>query len=410
VRSVSTGDSRTAPPAWVTAWGLALFALALTLLGRSLFELWRWSATEMTSTWAFTDLLINYQAGFVRRGLLGELLFVGAGVGVTPERAAWWIGWGLFSINLAVLLLALRRYVTTAALPALALMLLSPALLMFAAGDAAAFARKETVLLLPLLAHLEWLRRCRIADRESPYLRGLLLIVFPLFALSALVHEITLLSLPLHGWLTWRQRRSMNPLALLAVYGGLALALTPTWLVHGDLETARAICRSWAQVGLAAECTFPPGGIGALARDFTYAWWLFTRLLAQPDKLLHWAALLAVSFAGLFASAVWLGVATARRRLALAVALGAFSLLAPIGWDWGRWLSLSAFVFVLLAFHPALDDNPPTNARCAPNMRIALLLTGLLALQSVIGVPHCCLEKYPGFFGPAVRFAQSLSR
>lgn len=396
---------------WRAPWGITLVALAAALLAYSLVDLWRWSQQGVTATWAFTDLLINYQAGFVRRGLLGELLFHGARAGVTPEQAAWGVGWGLFAINLAVLLLALRRHATAGALPALALLLLSPALLLFAAGDAAAFARKETILLLPLLAHLEWLRRCRAADREAAYFGGLLLIVFPLFVLAALVHEITLLSLPLHGWLswrTWRRTRAVRPLVALAAYGGLAVLLTPAWLVHGDLETARAICRSWARVGLAAECTQPPGGIGAIARDFDYAWWLFRRLLAQPDQLLRWAALLAVSFAGLYLAAVWRGVAAARRRLALWVALGAFLLLAPVGWDWGRWLSLSGFLFVLLAFHPALDETAAAPTPPAPKIAAAIRLTALLALQSVIGIPHCCLEKYPGFFGPAIRFAQSL--
>jgi hypothetical protein len=93
--------------------------------------------------WKSGDWLINYQGGFVRRGALGELLLK------LGDLAKFDLLWLLFVLQVAVyslvLYLTCRIYVAVDRCKEWALVLLSPAFLMFAFYDYLGGFRKEII-------------------------------------------------------------------------------------------------------------------------------------------------------------------------------------------------------------------------------------------------------------------------
>ena len=265
--------------AHLTAIGRALGAararrlLNLALIGGFLLLLLRHALvkgvpdfTDAELTWKLSDWLIDYSAGFVRRGLGGTVLELLAPV-LNPYVGGALLAWGLMLAVLAGWLrLLLRARDQLSPLTMLGLLFL-PSLLPFYFYDHEAFGRKEVLGLVLLLWHLFVIERSFIAQRfavdRQRYLRGLAPIALIGLPLSALIHEgIIFMSGPVHGLvtLTVLQARPGMPrvgeLWSALVWYLPVLATTLAIVLWGDATPAmaEAICRNWEQRGLA-----PPG-------------------------------------------------------------------------------------------------------------------------------------------------------
>lgn len=378
--------------------------LVLTLPAFFLYAgLVRWLTESPRLPWALTDLMINYQGGYVRRGLIGEMILGVSTAGVDPLAALNGVAFSLIVVSMCVVVVSLRQRLSTLPFDSLLLLALSPGLFVFVGNDYMAFGRKDPLLLLPLWIHLEVIWAGRGKDGGAWYLKRFLLYVAPAAILVGHVHEAVIFTLPVHFWLGYRylQGQTQRLPIMLVGLGVVLLGIFPAIVGSGDLEVARKICLSWAQVGFSMPCYRPPAAIGALTWDLAKTMSLVWTVVTNPASLLKWGCLALVTFGGLYLAAARAGVA--RRWIAICLA-AVFVCCAPmfvIGYDWGRWLSLGSFVFVLLVFHPAAGTIGAENEKFPRPLSpaSALLVVLLLVASTIALLPHCCVEEYDPFGG-----------
>ena len=342
--------------------------------------------------WSASEWMIDYAAGFVRRGLGGTLLL----------HLLRLTGWGFFPV-LAIFTTTLYLGLC-AGLVAVSWRLRGPALWRFALlfnpllllsiCDYGTIARRDTLFLWGTLLHVllgEWLLR-RPRTRASAL--WLAVSVAALALVLALLHEGIFLflwlplNLALFSYLLAQMhcRRRAIALLLLVAFAPALLAVAASALRHGDLRTAQAICRSW-RFALPLACS--PGGAlppaldaltwslpRALSLSLAYAW----RFPLYP--------LLYALFGALQVLAVHRLQPTARLAHLLALLAFPFAAALPLfllGVDWGRWLSLlalSSLIVMLSSLRPALYSWLPAALRPASRHSLRPLAALRRAVES----------------------------
>lgn len=332
------------------------------------------------SDWNSSEWMIDYAAGFVRRGLAGAFLTQVmhlTGLGFFP---VWTTITTVAYLGLCAYILRESWRLGGPVIWRFAL-LLNP-ILVVSAANYASVARKDAffvwaTLLIVILGHYVLLHeKAESAVRVS----HTLLILFAAILLSvtlALLHEGIFLFtwLPLNvtvlAYILSRLRFGRKSVALL-----LALALAPALVVvaagahwHGDAAAAQSICLSWHSFSIPTVCSpgvgFPPA-IDALSWSLSrgvslslkYAW----RFPAYP---------ILFAIAG-SAEIITILVLIRKARLEHLLALLLFPFVASLplfllGEDWGRWLCLVATssLMVMLSdqLRPALYCFLPASFR-----------------------------------------------
>ena len=237
------------PAAWLL---LALLFLPVVLR----------SFTSNRLTWAVTEMLINFRGGFVRRGLLGELiLLTGTSTGLSPFLL---IG-TLFLITTTAIVCAmlwlLRPYIQRFPVVT-ALVLFSPALLMFPVNEYAAYARKESFVLIGLLLHAIVARRFSSGELSVKQMkRFYLLVLMPLLLLCMFIHEVQLFYLPAHVGMMFlaARHRQVEVRWLLLIFVMPVMTAMVLARFHGNAEMVPLIIESVRPL-----LTIPPDQAGAI--------------------------------------------------------------------------------------------------------------------------------------------------
>jgi hypothetical protein len=352
-------------------WGLfALLAVAsfyLVWLGADTF----WHLYPYSYVWS--EALLSYQGGFVRRGLLGELAYQAA-PWVHPRRLVVYLT-GLLYI--AVFLRVIALVIGRLNLPAI-LFLLSPIGLIFPLLDKFAFGRKDVILLagfLLSLALIRWLRRWPFAG---------LLAAMAIFLVTGLTHETAWAYFPLAvAYAVHMAARDRAPgcvWGMAAASAGYMLAmLVLIYLIRGNPEASVGIMAAWN--------AFEPdlysgsgGAAGYLGADLGGAW---NSVVSNLRSWQPWVGYGLAAFLGFAVIAAYTRRVRPlwRRDLAgrASLAIAALALLAPLllAADWGRYVYMACLqVFVVVAsMDHAPDDAPADRARLPLALAIALVLT-----------------------------------
>lgn len=226
--------------------------------------------------WAYTDWLIDYSQGFIRRGLSGEIWrFVPANVPPLVFVAVFsWIL--ILTIVSAYIRLLARSWKILHPLTLFGLLFL-PSLFIFYLHDHNAIGRKEILGYVTVLLHLVIVERSfPLADGSGvgngklwQYVRWLIPITVLLLPVTVLVHEGNfLLFVPLHVMITltvlrMKDRPNFTRAALwtgllyvpsVLAFGAVYLSGTPSY------QMLLGICQKWAAVGAIREgsCFLPP--------------------------------------------------------------------------------------------------------------------------------------------------------
>ncbi len=226
--------------------------------------------------WAYTDWLIDYSQGFIRRGLSGEIWrFVPANVPPLVFVAVFsWIL--ILTIVSGYIRLLARSWKILHPLTLFGLLFL-PSLFIFYLHDHNAIGRKEILGYVTVLLHLVIVERSfPLADGSGvgngklwQYVRWLIPITVLLLPATVLVHEGNfLLFVPLHVMITltvlrMKDRPNFTRAALwtgllylpsVLAFGAVYLSGTPSY------QMLLGICQKWAAVGAIREgsCFLPP--------------------------------------------------------------------------------------------------------------------------------------------------------
>ena len=338
---------------------LAAFWVAQIDASRRFLHQYPWS-------WSWSEMLVDYQGGFVKRGLLGEAAFRLQGV-ISPDRLVVDALAAAYLFASAGLVLALRLPARFAGL----LFLASPAGGLFPLLNPAAFGRKDAFVLAALVAGFLTARSCR---RPNLALAGTMAI----FLVAGLLVEIAWFYYPLVAAVLlarWRERPLRWRLGAAAAAAAYTLGCLALTLLAPKVDTA-AIAASWNHMPFDTDVT------GALCcLNFGFAQALGIARATLPSLRGYAVAALLGTLP--------LALLAARRPPArvdpLAAAVGAAGLLAAafplaVTADWGRYIYLwhtAAF----LSYWTASRDRPDAAAR-RPTPEGLLLRVALLALYA----------------------------
>lgn len=404
--------------------------------------------------WVYTDWLIDYSSGFVRRGLSGELIDL-ASVFANPRPIVGLLSWFILgALYFGYIRLCNRSLTALRPIFVMAILFL-PSLLPFYLYDHGAFGRKEILGFLVLLGHL-WLLENRVSQRGDcdgavcfdGYIRRLLVITVLLLPLHVLVHESSvLLFVPVHAVITYfvlRLNPSFNRRRRL---GCIALVYLPVFVAflmvfafgRPGFDVAHAITQKWELAGAleqGASDIARKDPMWALPASLTALPWTFAQatslsLSLSPNRIMAWV----LNFLGFgFATAY---VCRNVTRSILCTQSGTFSkagttvmdlsramchryFLLPIGlsmplyvlgWDMGRWFAVSCINYAMISMSrevillevcvvdrtnvegSSTPKDPPQEDPCgieSSSLQYYSVMFSLLFLIFFIRVPHCC--------------------
>ncbi len=417
-------------------------------------EVLYWLPKDISETslnyWAFTDWLIDYSQGFIRRGLSGEIWRLVPGA-IPPLSFVAVFSWILIlAVAVGYIRMLARARKTLHPLTLFGLLFL-PSLLFFYFHDHNAIARKEILGYVTLLLHLLDVEKSfPIGDGSAlpegnlrRYVRGLLPVAAILLPAIILIHEGNfIIFVPLHGLITLSilrmdARRNFKRAALwtgllylpaVMAFGAVYLSGTP------GHETLFGICDKWAAAGAIREgsCTLPPERLSgstlpgafipmswSLTRAAEITWWIVSLhwkewlLLLPALGISLWYLVRQSLYAVLRSHYAQSFSPRAARRYWGVFFLKYFFvpllLSLPVyftAYDYGRWFTVTCLNFALVAVSLNLPvrefarrkkktDEDPAAADSRTHADHPLVFYGLsigiCVLALVFWLPHYCL-------------------
>jgi hypothetical protein len=371
-------------------------------------------ASFAVDTWAVGDWLINYHGGFVRRGLIGEVVVEASTLtGIGGQWIVLMLKVGCYAAiyGSAIAILLRGKHVTIAS----ALLLLSPAVLLFDAQNNLLAGRKE-LFFLAWVGLLAASRAINPSKRDQPYvyiaLGWILLTAIHegLFAFWAFFIVFLYLVQPDNSYSPGRLAATALPAGIVFL-AGMPLVSPP------DLPAICAALGTFAPEGCSLQ-----GAIGNLDASTESA---IARVVSEfrLRSLLTVAVALwlSVGFAGWTGRRYKLcrGMTRQKRREAaafLVLGVPAVAILALVSVDWGRWIhvgaTLSAFgVASRIASGqevvPLGETDYLSNERLRFGRRLVLGGTCAVAVAYLLSwtLPYCCVQGASmSWVRPAIAF------
>ena len=326
--------------------------------------------------YSWSELLINYQGGFIRRGLLGEIAYDVRWL-VSPRLFLTALIATVSCATIVGLVLLTRRANALAALT----FLLSPGGLLFPIYDPEAFGRKDAVI-LAMLPWTAWVctRLCSTTAFAA--------LVLTLFALGFIVETMWLylpVCVALYCWTRGRDApRRWHVTIWVAVSVGLALCSAVTVVAnHGVTDPAaalaqkQAIVASWEQIS--PGTTFDADALNWLGMSLAAG--VRMALSAKGERSMSSGYAIAFIFSLVPTGLCLLQARAPRVGTHIWVpAVGAFVVMTAtflLGADWGRYIHLwtmYAFVFVLLVSSPIATQVAQQRDRASLAIAIVLVV------------------------------------
>ncbi|MFM7183040.1 MAG: hypothetical protein ACKO2G_16475 [Verrucomicrobiales bacterium] len=385
-----------------------VFGLLLALIAISSVVQWSVALKFGHDSWQLTEWLINYQGGFVRRGLSGELFHALAHLtGIRATRLVVVFSYVVY----VVFSILFYRMAKNAFHP---VFIVSCFVLAFPACQDS-IVRKDCFLLLCFLTSLRLLRLAKpttLAMVQASLISVIAVLIheaYVFFALPAFV----VFTWPLSSGTTAHFKNRGIVIGGLLLSGFIVAALN-----HGDVETARRVNISWFPLWQSTNpeseliCQ-PAAAIQAIGwtpeKGLSLGLDLLTSGLYQP---LAWLMLFTTSFFLVIAFSLNLVCEDCPNGRLIGILLVQFAAISPLfllGFDYGRWL------FFWLASSMILHANgasPPAwlnkiGRAMLENSHFHFLLASLQQRAWVllfIGVPVCWNTREFLLSCPIVRF------
>ena len=182
-----------------------------------------------TNDYAFNELFINYQAGFIRRGLLGEIFWnLNIFFEIKPIVFFSYLFLSLYLMQIYFFYKVFEKHRQSIFI--YLLIFLSPALILFSIYDINMYFIKDIFIKLTILFHgLVIINHIENKEGYSHYINKLKFIIIPILFLSILIHEYQVLFLSIHILLSLSfMNNKKKTLQILLIY---LLLIIPVLLV-----------------------------------------------------------------------------------------------------------------------------------------------------------------------------------
>lgn len=369
----------------ILAFGSYLTYIFVALIGYAVMNIRHTSG----SSWALGDWLINYSGGFVRRGLLGEvILFAASYIHLSPIYLVMLLQLGCYGVILVTVWTLLRGSQWPIWLIAL---VVSPATLAFPIVDSQAGFRKEIIYFAAMSGLLLMLRR---RTQKTWILSSYLSIVI---IISTMSHEALVCFLPYYlAALTLGLRDFARAIKSFIVPAVLAVIVGYSMLVHpGNATTASEICESVQESVKRPTLDLCSGAINAIGDDRRIARERVIQIDCSAAVFRLYALLSLLSLLPIAIGAVDLW-RNSKCREEILVVMAAFCLSLPASLilfvyadDWGRWIYIHIFSISLLLFFLECQRTDYLGLNATSVHKLTSLRLVLLALYAITwNLPH----------------------
>ncbi len=239
-----------------------LFSLYLILASILVYQCCFRFFYKFPNDYNWGELFINYQGGFVRRGLVGEFLYF-----INPYISVRIFALVFFSIVFFYFLYICYKKVSAIFDEVTTLFLfITPTLFVFHIRDPEAFMRKDILIEIILLFMME---RCAAFLKDTSTHRSLTALTATfcsLYTVAFLIHEMTLFYLPLPALLLGAAYAREGKIRVwLGIMAALVLLSVATAFISSGSTAAReAICASWQQYYPTFNCQ---GGVKHIGKN-----------------------------------------------------------------------------------------------------------------------------------------------
>ncbi len=365
--------------------------------------------------WAIGDWLLNYEGGFIRRGLLGTFLIsVGSSLGMPLNHLIYGVQCAVFLLFLLIFIYLIRNKTINFWYLVLCF---SPGFLLFNYYDGMSVGRKE-ILIYALFGF--W---CVIHERSGP--RSISVVFFSLLIfLLTLTHEMAVFFMPyfmLVGFLSYPINSRQDLFKIIAP-GGASLIAVAILLLFAHPISSSSMCRVFIELGANENVC-----VGIISFGSDVAIGTIWQRLAELDLIaqLGWGGFLLLAVAPIYlalASFQHQPVSRTTPIIIAALLLGGTTPLFLLSIDWGRWvaihITLSAIFIAsrLPRTAPVLkceDTNGSrrhvfTNLGSSNPVILLIVVLAVLIFDLSYSINHCCTNNLIEPFGPLKKLITTL--
>jgi hypothetical protein len=325
----------------VLAWKLnANYVLSFLYFFVIVFILSYYLFVERQFGWGYSEFLINYSAGFTRRGLPGSILiFLYDLLGIEPYV----ILSTLISFLVVLVAIYLHWIVTeqSASLISRSLFLFNPALMLFLLSQDT-FLRKDWLIIFALFFNL-FIHSNRINLSRMLYWCLVISLILFLAAIT-LAHEVNILFIPIHIYILFQKSKAATliqtwkSIILLAISQLVIAILLIANLNLGVPERAQIIFEN-------IPASFEPSEETILSNSWSFGQ-NFALVLEMFNFPTIFVYLIFLIVGPMFITWFFFQQKLRESSLLLSYVYFMFAILLTIGWDWGRWISLISFTLI----------------------------------------------------------------
>jgi len=203
-----------------------------------------------------SELFISYAGGFIRRGLIGTILYA-----LFPYVSLPYLVIGAYiTLFVVFLLISYRSFSKNFDMLTVLFVFSSPAYFLFQLKAPDVFARKDVIIQLFIFISYSIAVSCILNEKCKLFWPTLLLLT--LYVISFLIHEMALFYFPLPFVLLGVAFQKRKRLLYWIVIGivTVAASLAVVYLFPGTLEQRNAICGAWRQYYPTLACSPPSPG------------------------------------------------------------------------------------------------------------------------------------------------------
>ena len=350
--------------------------------------------TYIDDSWTIGEWLINYQGGFIRRGLLGEGIYILCNViKISPIFVIWLISIASYYLLLKLTIFESRNKVSSA-------FLLSPGI--FLAPIIGNFLiRKDLLLLLIFLISLKLMK----------FKRPNLIFLNLLNITGMLIHEsFAIYALPIQFFILKRKYDCLKKNSYTFLYLLPSFCLFIFCLIFkGDQNQAISIHQSWLNKSFLFpfenfNYEIPLGAIDAMSWDFIKVLKILLEALTDFKGIL-WVPLAWITTTIVLAS-FFLGDNSGKdlkiKSFIMYFQFFPFAILCFSGWDYGRWIFIWILSSILIycTFGEELKSYKPIQQNL---IRYDFIEEYFLKIEihkrskillAIFAYPHCCWSLF----------------
>lgn len=356
----------------------------------------------LKGTWGYGEFWINYSAGYVRRGMSGELIHIVSNLfGMSPYICVTVLCILFNALNFGLLTSLAKNIVRSK--PTRIFITLNPTLTLFYLDNPSAFIRKDQLIIFGMLFHAYAARK--YLSNKLSYKAYILIAVFlSIFALFVgQNHEIQALFLPVHLFIYHFCKRKETKskfrfdfVNCTYVLGGLVTILTSVFY-HGSKAQSQSIIAS-----LPKSERIVTGAIDAIGWSASEGLALSVKMFNSPGTLVCFGLIALIG-----PLALWFVLRfyhKANRPAILILILAPQLSLFLLGWDWGRWLAMISYSIISI-FAVCIQVNQRSSTD-----RIGSLYISAVIILFIIcwRMPECCVRAPEEALFPLMNFLHKI--